>query len=182
MLFHCLQQELHPLSSFNQQSSRSVVNPQPSTSGTLPFGQHSLSFPPVFSTTGCTASPLFQLSSSTTFLPSTLSGQSAALPPRAPLISSSAVEVTPSPFQQVSSSLSLSHPTCSQPSSSQSSVHSYSTPSIFRPVLMSHPEDEILPFKVNVNLFIYYFNVMGLMLAASLLSTMKLNLVNYTNF
>ena len=47
---------------------------------------------------------------------------------------------------------------------------------------MSHPEDEILPFKVNVNLFIYYFNVPGLMLAASLLSTMKLNLVNYTNF
>ncbi|CAH3165558.1 unnamed protein product [Pocillopora meandrina] len=43
-----MQQDLHPLSSFNQQSSRSVVNPQPSTSDTLPFGQHSLSFPPVF--------------------------------------------------------------------------------------------------------------------------------------
>ena len=146
-----LQQDLHPLSSFNQQSSRSVVNPQPSTSDTLPFGQHSLSFPPVFSATGCTASPFFhaQLSSSTPLLPYTLSGQPATLPPQAPSISSLPVEVTPSPFQQVSSSLSLSHPSCSQPSSSQSSVHNYSISSIFRPVISSTASTGLQTFHQN---------------------------------
>ncbi|CAH3151674.1 unnamed protein product [Pocillopora meandrina] len=146
-----VQQDLHPLSSFNQQSSRSVVNPQPSTSDTLPFGQHSLSFPPVFSATGCTASPFFhaQLSSSTPLLPSTLSGQPATLPPQAPSISSLPVEVTPSPFQQVSSSLSLSHPSCSQPSSSQSSVHNYSISSIFCPVISSTASTALQTFHQN---------------------------------
>ena len=146
-----MQQDLHPLSSFNQQSSRSVVNPQPSASDTLPFGQHSLSFPPVFSATVCTASPFFhaQLSSSTPLLPSTLSGQPATLLPQAPSISSLPVEVTPSPFQQVSPSLSLSHPTCSQPSSSRSSVHNYSTTSIFCPVVSSTASTALQTFHQN---------------------------------
>ncbi|CAH3103231.1 unnamed protein product [Pocillopora meandrina] len=146
-----LASSMQPLSSFNQQSSRSVVNPQPSTSDTLPFGQHSLSFPPVFSATGCTASPFFhaQLSSSTPLLPSTLSGQPATLPPQAPSISSLPVEVTPSPLQQVSSSLSLSHPSCSQPSSSQSSVHNYSISSIFCPVISSTASTALQTFHQN---------------------------------
>ena len=52
-----VQQDLHPLFSFNHQSSRSVVNPRLSTTDSLPFGHHSPSVPPGFSASGCTESP-----------------------------------------------------------------------------------------------------------------------------
>ena len=40
-------------------TSSSVVNHLPSTLDTMPIGQHSLTSPPVFSVSGCTASPFF---------------------------------------------------------------------------------------------------------------------------
>ena len=105
-------------------TSSSVVNHLPSTLDTMPIGQHSLTSPPVFSASGCTASPFFhaQLSSSTPLLPSTLSGQPATLLPQAPSISSLPMEAMPSSLQQISPSLSLSHPTYSQPSTLLSGI------------------------------------------------------------
>ena len=159
-----VQQDQLPYSSSHQHSTSSVINHQPSVSGSLQIEHNSLPFPTVSSNTSCTASPSFsqQLSSSSLLLPSTMSGQPLtvfsfcgqpalsssscvqsqfSLHPQPLSVTSPPIQVTLSLFQQVTSFASERCPTdtrCQPPSSFECmpAVQSTLTSPILHPVAL----------------------------------------------